>query len=461
MPFDSIIAGGSVVTPDGIIRADVGIAGEKIAAVARDLARRGRESRIIDATGHYVLPGAIDVHVHLDLPVKGTVTSDDFRTGTRAAARGGVTTIIDFVTPRTDQTLQAAIDEEFRRAEDKALIDYAFHVAITNWTRQQGELRSVIRRGFPTFKEYMIYASEGWQADDRVLFNTLERMRDLGGMLLVHAESAGVLDELVARHHTPGLMKKYGARLHAMTRPNYIEAEAVRRAVAWSEATGGPLYIVHLSTKEGADIIRDAQARGVPVLAETCPHYLVLDDSVFAKKDGHLFATSPQVKKPADRERLWRGLADGEIAVISTDTCTFTRRQKAAWKGDFTKIPGGLPGLETLLPITYTHGVLKGRLSLERLCEKLSTNPAKIMGLWPRKGAIRVGADADIAIIDPTKKIEVDPAKMETNADWSPYEGWRLAGFARTTLARGEVIVDDYRVIGREGRGRWLRRRAL
>jgi len=458
MRFDTIIAGGSVVTPNGVIHADVGIVGERIAAVGRDLAGRGRESRIIDATGHDVLPGAIDVHVHLDLPVKGTVTSDDFRTGTRAAARGGVTTIIDFVTPRKGQTLNAAIDEEFRRAAGKALIDYTFHVAITNWARQKGEIPSVIRRGFPTFKEYMIYASEGWQADDRVLFNTLELMRDHGGMLLVHAESAGVLDELIARHRTPRLMKKYGARLHAMTRPNYIEAEAVRRAVTWCEATGGRLYIVHLSTKEGADIIRGAQARGVPVLAETCPHYLVLDDSVFAKKDGHLFATSPQVKKPADRERLWRGLAEGEIAVVSTDTCTFTRRQKAAWKGDFTRIPGGLPGLETLLPITYTHGVLKKRLSLKQLCMKLATNPAKIMGLWPRKGAIQVGADADIAIIHPTKRTKVDPAKMETNADWSPYEGWPLAGFPRTTLSRGEVIVDDYKVIGKEGRGRWLPR---
>ncbi len=461
MRLDTIIAGGSVVTPKGVVRADIGIVGEKIAAVGRDLAKRGRESRIIDATGHYVLPGAIDVHVHLDLPVKDTVTSDDFRTGTRAAARGGVTTIIDFVTPRKEQTLNAAIDEEFRRAEGKALIDYTFHVAITNWARQKGEIPSVIRRGFPTFKEYMIYASEGWQADDRVLFNTLEMMRDHGGMLLVHAESAGVLDELIARHHTPRLMKKYGARLHAMTRPNVIEAEAVRRAVTWCEATRGPLYIVHLSTKEGADIIKDARSRGVPVFAETCPHYLVFDDSVFAKKEGHLYATSPQVKKPADRRRLWQGLADGEIAVLSTDTCTFTRRQKAAWKGDFTKIPGGLPGLETLLPITYTHGVLKERLSLEQLCRSLATNPAKIMGLWPRKGAIRLGADADIAIIHPTRKTRVDPAKMETNADWSPYDGWRLAGFARTTLSRGEVIVDDYRVIGKEGRGRWLCRRGL
>jgi dihydropyrimidinase len=485
MRFNTIIRGGTVVTPNGVTLTDVGIVGEKIAAIDKDLPKRSPGASIIDATGHLVLPGVIDVHIHMDLPVKGTVTSDDFRTGTRAAARGGVTTIIDFVTPRNGQTLRAAIDDEFKRAEGKALIDYTFHVSITNWAEQKSEIKSVIRRGFPTFKEYMIYASEGWQADDRTLFSTLEMMRDLGGMLLVHAESAGVLDELIARHHTPRLMKKYGARLHAMTRPNYIEAEAVRRAVTWCEATGGPLYIVHLSTKEGADIIKDAQARGVPVLAETCPHYLVLDDSVFARRDGHLYATAPQVKKPADRERLWRGLADGELAVIATDTCTFTRKQKAAWKGDFTKIPGGLPGIETLLSITYTYGVLgetagrrglRPRLlqpdggheqvrghrpllrGLEQLCEKLATNPAKIMGLWPRKGAIQVGADADIAIIHPTKKIKVDPTKMETNADWSPYEGWPLAGFARTTLSRGEVIVDDYKVVGKAGRGRWLPR---
>lgn len=461
MRFDTIIQGGTVVTPKGVVRADVGIVGEKVAAIGKHLAGRDPEAQVIDAADHYVLPGAIDVHVHLDLPVKGTVTSDDFRTGTRAAARGGVTSIIDFVTPRKGQTLSAAIDDEFKRAEGKALIDYTFHISITNWAAQKGEIKSVIRRGFPTFKEYMIYASEGWQADDRMLFNTLEAMREYGGMLLVHAESAGVLDELVARGHTPKLMRKYGARLHAITRPNVIEAEAVSHVVTWCEVTGGPLYIVHLSTAEGADIIAEAQAQGAPVLAETCAHYLVLDDSVFAKKDGHLYATSPQVKKPEDRRRLWQGLADGEISVISTDTCTFTRRQKAAWKGDFTKIPGGLPGLETLLPIAYTHGVLKKRLSLEKLCEKLSTNPAKIMGLHPRKGAIQVGADADIAIIHPTKKIKVNPAKMETNADWSPYEGWPLAGFARTTLSRGEVIVDDYKVVGKEGRGKWLRRAVL
>ena len=270
-----------------------------------------------------------------------------------------------------------------------------------------------------------------------------------------------MFDELIARHHTPEMMKEYGARLHPMTRPNFIEAEAIQRVVQWSEATGGQLYIVHMSTGEGADIIRAAQARGVPVIAETCVQYLVLDDTVFEREDGHLFACCPQVKKPADVERLWRGLRGGEVSVISTDTCTFTREQKAMWNGDWTKIPMGMPGLETLLPLTYTHGVLHGRLTLEEMCLKLSTNPAKIMGLYPKKGAIQVGADADLAVIHPSAKLAVDPATMEGSADWSPYEGWELAGFARTTLSRGDVIVQDYKVVGREGRGQWLRRDAV
>jgi dihydropyrimidinase len=253
-------------------------------------------------------------------------------------------------------------------------------------------------------------------------------------------------------------MAQYGARLHPMTRPNFVEAEAIQRVVQWSEATGGQLYIVHMSTGEGADIVRAAQGRGVPVIAETCVQYLVLDDSVFAREDGHLFACCPQVKKPKDVERLWEGVRRGEVSVISTDTCTFTRAQKAMWEGDWTKIPMGLPGLETLLPLTYTAGVLDGRITLEEMCLKLSTNPAKIMGLYPRKGAIQIGADADLAIIHPSHRITVSPSAMETNADWSPYEGWDLAGFARTTLSRGDVIVDDYAVVGREGRGRWLPR---
>jgi dihydropyrimidinase len=219
------------------------------------------------------------------------------------------------------------------------------------------------------------------------------------------------------------------------------------------------LYIVHMSTREGTDIVRAAQQRGVPVLAETCVQYLVLDDTVFAEPDGHLYACCPQLKTPADQERLWKGLREGEVSVISTDTCTFTREQKAMWEGDWTKIPMGMPGLETLLPLTYTHGVQTGQITIEEMVRKLSTNPAQIMGLYPRKGAIQPGADADIAIIHPDSVIAVDPSTMEGGADWSPFDGWELAGFSRTTLSRGDVIVDNYQVIdGLQGRGKWLRR---
>ncbi len=457
MQYDKVIKNGIVVTPQGLVNGDVAITGERIAGVGGKL----DGAQIIDANGHFVIPGVLDVHVHLELPFCGTVSADDYHTGTRAAARGGVTTVIDFAIPPAGGTLQQAADTWMKKAKDKSIIDYTFHICITNYAQQKDQIADMVARGFTTFKEFMIYASEGWQSDDAAMFGTLEQMRDLGAMLLVHAESARVLDELIARYHTPDLMKQYGARLHAMTRPNFIEAEAIQRAVMWSEVTGGQLYIVHMSTREGADIVRAAQQRGVPVLAETCVQYLVLDDSVFDEPDGHLYACCPQLKTPADQERLWRGLKSGEISVISTDTCTFTREQKAMWEGDWTKIPMGMPGLETLLPLTYTHGVLGEQLSIEEMCRKLSTNPAQIMGLYPRKGAIQVGADADIAIIHPQHRIVVDPDEMEGGADWSPVEGWELAGFARTTLSRGTVIVDDYKVVeGHGGRGQWLPRKS-
>ncbi len=456
MPFDRVIQGGNVVTSGGIFTGDIGITGEKITALGATLDTAGAD--VIDAHHHHVIPGVLDVHVHLELPFCGTVSSDDYVSGTRAAARGGVTTVIDFAIPSATGSLGEAADTWMQKAQGKSLIDYTFHICITRYNEHKDQIAAMVQRGFTTFKEFMIYESEGWQSDDRALFGTLEKMREHGAMLLVHAESSRVLDELIARNHTPELMKKHGAMLHAITRPNFVEAEAIQRVVQWCAATGGQLYIVHMSTAEGADIIRAAQARGVPVLAETCIQYLVLDDSVFARNDGHLFACCPQLKKPADSDRLWRGLNTGEVSVISTDTCTFTREQKAMWEGDWTKIPMGMPGLETLMPLTFTKGVLEGKISLEQMCAKLSTNPARIMGLAPRKGAIQIGADADIAIIHPTATRTVNPAEMETNADWSPYEGWELAGFARTTLSRGEVIVDDYKVVGRAGRGQWLPR---
>ncbi len=458
MPYDLIIANGTVVSASGQEVADIAVRGEQIAAIGKGLAKSGDATRIIDASGKYVIPGGIDVHVHLELPFCGTVSSDDWLTGTRAAARGGITTVIDFAIPFGQQSLDDAYHAWLERAKPKACIDYCFHMAITNWDRHGPEMGKMVARGCPTFKEFMIYASEGWQADDRTIFNTLERVKQLGAMLLVHAESSRVLDELIARYHRPELMKQHGATLHAVTRPNFIEAEAIQRAIFWAEATGGRLYIVHMSTGEGADIVKAARARGVDVYAETCVQYLTLDDSVFARPDGHLFACCPQVKKPKDIERLWNGVNDGEVCVISTDTCTFNKAQKARWEGDWTKIPMGLPGLETLLPLVYTKGVLEKRMTLNRMVEKCCTNPAKIMGLYPRKGVLQTGSDADVTIIDPEKRFTVDHAIMETGADWNPYQGWSLAGFAQHTFCRGKQIVADYKCIGEKGWGQWLPR---
>jgi dihydropyrimidinase len=456
MSYDLVFTGATVVAPLGREVVDVAVQGETIAAVGRGLAAEGKT--VVEASGKYLIPGGVDVHVHLELPFCGTTSSDDWDTGTRAAARGGVTTVIDFAIPYGKESLEDAFENWSAKARDKACVDYCFHLAITDWDRHGPEMAKMVTRGCPTFKEFMIYASEGWQSDDRAIFNTLERCKDLGAMLLVHAESSRVLDELIARHHTPELMAKHGAKLHAITRPDFIEAEAIQRAISWAEATGGRLYIVHMSTAKGADLVKAARARGVDVYAETCAQYLVLDDSVFDRPDGHLYACCPQVKTVKDQERLWQGLASGEVCVVSTDTCTFTRVQKARWEGDWTRIPMGLPGLETLIPIVYTHGVRKGRLSLEQMVARCSTNPAKIMGLFPRKGAIAPGSDADLVLIDPERTVEVDHAKMDTNADWSPYQGWRLAGFAESTYIRGRKVVEDGRFVGERGRGRWLAR---
>src|SRR6266498_3261798 len=257
MKFDKIVSGGNVVTPLGASVADIGIVGEKIAAISPDLTA-APNTKVIDASGHHVIPGVLDVHVHLELPFCGTVSADDYRTGTRAGARGGVTTLIDFAIPYAGDSLEQAADNWMKKAEGKAMIDYTFHICITRWNEHKDQIKGMVDRGFTTFKEFMIYESEGWQSDDRALFGTLEKMKEYGMMLLVHAESARVLDELIARHHTPEMMKKYGARLHPMTRPNFIEAEAIQRAVQWCEATRGQLYIVHMSTAEGADIVRSA-----------------------------------------------------------------------------------------------------------------------------------------------------------------------------------------------------------
>ncbi len=457
MSFDLVIKHADVVTASDRFTADIGVRDGRITDLATEIPADAGD-RVIDATGKLTIPGGIDPHVHLELPFCGTVSADDFETGTRAAARGGLTTLIDFAMQDPEHGLVAGIEARMAAANDKVCIDYSLHGGLTKWNQlDKVEVDRTVEMGVPTCKMFMIYEAEGWQSDDAALFEALEYVKDRGARIMVHAESEKVMNLLIAR--LAAEKEELGAYGHALGRPDYSEWEAIQRAVTWTEVSGSRLYVVHMSTGRGADIVKAAHERGVDVLAETCPQYLLCDDSVFKDRErGHLWATCPQIKKKEDSERLWKGLQDGEVCLVATDTCTFNKEQKAMWQGDFTKIPFGLPGVETLVPSLYTYGVKTGRIDLHRFVEVISTNAAKIMGLFPRKGTIAVGSDADIAIFDPDATKKVDPGELATNCDWNPFEGQELAGFPTWTISRGRVVVDEGQFVGEPGWGRFVKR---
>ncbi len=455
--MDIKITNGKIITTEGSFVADIGIEKGKVKAIGQSLP--GNAQKTIDANGKIILPGVIDVHVHLQLPFCGTVSADDFENGTKAAACGGVTTVIDFAIQKKGKTIKEAVDARRAEADGRVAVDYAVHAVPTDWNaKTKSELNKLAADGITTFKMFMIYAKEGMISDDDALYDALEETATFGGMIGVHAESVRVLDLLIDRYHNPTDMKKHGAYCHVLSRPNFIEAEAIQRAVKWAEATNGKLYIVHMSTAEGAEIIRNAKGRGLNVYAETCPQYLLLDDSVFQKPDGHLYATCPQVKGKEDSERLWQAVADGDVSTIATDTCTFTTKQKAMWEGDFTKIPFGLPGVETLLPLIYTQGVGKKRISESQLVSRLCTNPSKLMGLYPEKGTIAVGSDADLVVFDPLKKVTLSHKNLQTNCDWSPYENFELVGYPEITISRGVIVAQEGKFVGSSDHGKFIKR---
>ncbi|MHA2373593.1 MAG: amidohydrolase family protein [Candidatus Thorarchaeota archaeon] len=430
--YDLIIKNGNVVTETDILQIDVGISGEKITTLANDM-DVSKGVKVIDAKGKFVFPGGIDVHVHFQLPFSGTVSADDFENGTKAAACGGVTTVLDFAIQSKGNPIMEAVDARRAEADPKVCVDYGLHAAITDWNAQtQSEIKHVIEYGIPTFKMFMIYKDEGWMADDGMLYNALEETAKYGGHIGVHAESVFVLDMLVERYAQE--KEKLGAYGHTLSRPCVVEEEAIIRAIKWAEVTGGQLYIVHMSTGEGADAVQDARKRGVRVYAETCPQYLLLNDEVFKGENGHLYATCPQVKKPHDNDRLWKGIIEGDVQIIATDTCTFTTEQKAAWKG-------------------------KRNLSVNHLVSIVSTNPAKLFGMYPEKGTIAVGSDADIVVFDPDKKVTIRAADLQTNCDWSPYEGWKLVGYPSVTISRGTIVAEEGKFIGTVGHGKFIKRK--
>ncbi len=454
--YDIVIQGGTVVSPSGARPADVGIRGQTIAALGLGL--EGRE--IIDARGKLVLPGAIDVHTHMQLPFCGTVSSDDFFTGSRAAALGGVTTFIDFAIQSRPASVMAAVEARRAEADPKVCVDYGLHAGITDWNDDRvREIPALVEAGLPTFKMFMIYRAQGWQSNDAALFAALREARKYGAMVGVHAENDDLIGLFQGEAEKSGLTAP-GCYVHALTRPEVTETEAIARAMHLAAAAGGRLYIFHMSTGAAADLVRKARRHGVDVHAETGPHYLLLDDELFKRPDGAHFATCPPIRKPADQQKLWQRLGDGTVEVLATDHCTFNSQQKRMGAGDYRKIPFGMPGIETLVPLTYTYGVHAGRFGLGRMVELLSENPAKLFGLWPRKGALAVGGDADVVVYDPAIAGTLTPQALATNCDYNPFAGQAVQGWPVTTLLRGQVIVRDRQFVGQAGQGRFVPRSA-
>jgi dihydropyrimidinase len=457
MRFDTIIKNGTIVTATDTTRADVGIVGDKISAIADQLPAEN-STRVIDAAQHLVLPGGIDVHTHLDMPFGGTTSADDFETGTVAAAFGGTTTLIDFAIQYKGQTLRHAFDAWMKKAHDKATIDYAFHCIITDVSAAQlDEMGPLIREGVTSFKLFMAYPGV-FMLDDATIFRAMAQAAKHSGMICMHAENGGAIDVIVQQALAEG---KRAPKYHALTRPTTAEAEATSRAIALAEMAGAPVYIVHLSCNEALEKVREARDRGLPAYAETCPQYLYLSlENMDAPGfEGAKYVFTPPLREKWHQEKLWQGLKQDTLQVVSTDHCPFCfKEQKELGKDDFTKIPNGGPGIEHRLSLIYTGGVHRKRFSANRFVELVSTAPAKLFGLFPRKGTVAVGSDADLVIFNPTEQQTISSRTHHMRVDYSMFEGIQVTGVPRTVLSRGRTIIDGGKFTGRPGSGQFLRR---
>src|SRR2546427_11177385 len=452
----TLIKGGTVVTAVDQYKGDVLIEDEKIALVGTAIDVQA--DKVIDAAGKYVLPGGIDVHTHLAMPFGGTTSADDFETGTTAAAFGGTTSIVDFAIQYRGQTLHHAMETWAKKAEAKAVIDYGFHMIITELNDQvEGEMAALGRQGIPSFKLFMAYHGV-FMRDVASCFNALWRTGNNGGPICMHAENGGVIDVLVQRALAEG---RTAPKYHALTRPARAEAEATHRAIALAEIADVPIYIVHLSAAEALEMVTEARDRGLPAYAETCPQYLFLSYDNYEEPgfNGAKYVMSPPLREKAQQEELWRGLAFNDLQCISTDHCPFCmKEQKELGRNDFSKIPNGAPGIETRMSLVYDGGVRAGRISLNRFVELTSTAAAKIFGLFPRKGTIAPGSDADIVVFDPNRTITLAAKTLHMNVDYNPYEGRQVTGATDVELSRGRVVIEDGAFVGRKGAGSFLKR---
>jgi len=457
--MSTLIRNGTVVNADSTIPSDVLIEGEKIKEVRQGIPANAAD-RVIDATGLLVMPGGIDAHTHLDMPFGGTTSSDDFETGTRAAAFGGTTTIVDFAIQGRGTRMRDALDTWWKKAEGRAVIDYGLHMIVTDLGGAGLEdMDDMVREGIASFKLFMAYPNV-LMVDDATIFRALGQTAKNGALICMHAENGGVIDVIVQRALAEG---KTAPIYHALTRPTTAEAEAVHRAIAMSEIAGAPVYIVHLSSEDALNEVREARDRGLPAFAETCPQYLLLSIEELERPnfEGAKYVFTPPLREKKNLPKLWDGLKHDHLQVVSTDHCPFCfEDQKALGKGDFTKIPNGGPGIENRLQLIYHHGVNEGKLSLNRFVELVSTAPARIFGMYPKKGVIAPGSDADVIVWDPAAEHLISAKTHHMRVDYSMFEGFRVRGNVRTVISRGEVVIDQGQFLGKTGRGQYLKRQA-
>jgi dihydropyrimidinase len=454
-----LIRNGSVVSADKTLAADVLIEGETIKEVRPGIPL-DPSHEVLDATGMLLLPGGIDAHTHLDMPFGGTTSSDDFETGTRAAAIGGTTTLVDFAIQARGTKMRDALDTWWKKAESKACIDYGLHMIVTDLPDAGLEdMDDMVREGVASFKLFMAYPNV-LMVDDATIFRALKQTSKNGALICMHAENGSVIDVIVRQALAEG---KTAPIYHALTRPTLAEAEAVHRAIALAEIAGVPIYIVHLSSEDALNQVREARDRGLPAFAETCPQYLLLsiDDMNLPGFESAKYVFTPPLREKENLPKLWDGLKSDNLQVVSTDHCPFCfEDQKALGKDDFTKIPNGGPGIENRLQLLHHHGVNAGKITLNRFVEIVSTAPARIFGMYPKKGAIAPGSDADIVVWDPKAEHLISAKTHHMRVDYSMFEGFHVQGNARQVFSRGELIVEYGRYVGRTGRGQYLRREA-
>ena len=457
MGFDLALTGGSVVSGGKTVRRDIFVSGGRVAAVRPPSAAVPRAARVIDAGGLLVLPGIIDAHAHFRLKLgPGKYTADDFQAGSAAAVCGGVTTFIDYTGQGPGESPLKGLKARMKEAEGRCRADYSFHCMLTGWERMRtpaAAMAACVRAGAPTFKMFTAYGARGLMAGDAALRQAFGAAARLGALVCVHAENGPVIDFL-----TDVFAPSRGIMALPLSRPAFTESEAVGRVAAIAARACAPAYFVHLSAAGSAEIVAAARGAGLPVLGETCPQYLALDDSLFKGRDGHLYSCCPPLRTEEDNAGLWKALAKGGLQVVATDNCTFNRAQKNAWGGDVRKLPMGLPGAQTLLASAYTYGVKAGKISLGRMVEVLCENPARIMGL-STKGFIKPGFDADFAIIDPSSSTKVDWKNLQHKTDYSPWQGRKMHGFPKYTILRGNVVAENGNLAEPKNfRGRFIRR---